>query len=163
MAFTLIFYIAAGAGLIVSFLTDRRKTLLSLKKAWKAFSGILPEFLMIVVATGLILAYMTPELVASIVGKESGAAGVLLSSAAGSVTLMPGFVAFPMASLLLSKGAGILQIGAFVSALMMVGVVTFSLERKTFGSRVALLRNGLAWLFSLAVAGVLALVLGGAA
>lgn len=163
MVFTLIFYLAAGAGLILSFLSDRQKTVLALKKAWKAFTGIFPEFLMIVVATGLILAYMTPSLVASIVGTESGAVGVLLASVAGSVTLMPGFVAFPMASLLLSKGAGIVQIGAFVSALMMVGVVTFSLERKTFGTRVALMRNGLAWLFSLAVAAILGLVLGGAA
>jgi len=161
MVFTLIFYLAAGVGLTISFIADRRKTVLSLQKAWNAFSGILPEFLMIIIATGLILAFVTPELIASIAGEDSGVTGVLLSSIAGSVTLMPGFVAFPMASLLFEKGAGILQIGAFVSSLMMVGVVTFSMERKTFGTRIALWRNSLAWLFSLAVAGVLAVMLGG--
>lgn len=161
MAFTLIFYAMAGTALMVSLVTDAQKTRLALKKAWKAFTGILPEFLMIIIATGLILAYLTPELVASVIGRESGAIGVLLASVVGSVTLMPGFVAFPMASLLLAKGAGVLQIGAFVSALMMVGVVTFSLERKTFGTRIALIRNTLAWIFSLVVAAILGLVLGG--
>ena len=82
MVFTLIFYLAAGVGLTISFIADHRKTVLSLQKAWKAFSGILPEFLMIIIATGLIL--------------------------------------------------------AFVSSLMMVGVVTFSMARKTFGTRIAL-------------------------
>ena len=159
--FTLVFYVLAGTGLIVSFFADHDRTALALRKAWKAFMGILPEFMMIVVATGLILAFVTPNFIASIAGEKSGFPGVLIASLAGSVTLMPGFVAFPMAALLLEKGAGILQIGAFVSSLMMVGIITFSMERKTFGLKTALIRNALAWVFSLCVAGVLALVIGG--
>lgn len=159
--FTIVFYALATVGLVVSFLADRQKTFLSLRKAWKAFAGILPEFLVILIATGLILAYLSPEVIAALIGEHSGVIGVVLASLAGSVTLIPGFIAFPMAALLLQKGAGILPIAAFVSALMMVGVVTFPLERKTFGTRVALMRNVLAFLFSLLVAIVLRLVLGG--
>ena len=159
--FAIIFYTFAATALLASVASDRDRTKRALAKAWSAFSGILPEFIMIVVATGLILAFLTPEFVVSVLGENSGFTGVLIASVTGSITLIPGFVAFPMASILVAEGAGILQIGAFVSALMMVGVVTFSLERKTFGTRFALMRNGMAWLFSLAVAGVLALVLGG--
>ncbi|TVR65955.1 MAG: permease [Spirochaetaceae bacterium] len=160
--FTALFYALAAIGLVASFIADREKTAGALYKAWSAFSGILPEFVMIITASGLILAYLSPDVIAVLIGERSGAVGVLLASLAGSVTLIPGFVAFPLAALLLEKGAGILQIGAFVSALMMVGVVTFSLERKTFGTRVAVTRNVLAWVFSLLVALVLRLVLGGA-
>jgi len=39
-----------------------------------------------------------------------------------------------------------------VSSLMMVGVVTLPMEMKYFGKQAALLRNGLAWVFSIAAA-----------
>lgn len=159
--FTLLFYLMALVGLIVSFLADRKKTARALGKAWSALTGILPEFVTIILASGLILAFLSPDIIAALIGDRSGATGVLLASLAGSVVLMPGFVAFPLAALLLEKGAGILQIGAFVSALMMVGIITFPLERKTFGTRIAIKRNVLAWIFSLLVALVLRLVLGG--
>ncbi len=159
--FTIVFYALAAIGLIASFFADRRKTTQSLLKGWRAFAGILPEFVVILIATGLILAYLSPEVIASLIGEHSGVTGVVLASLVGSVTLIPGFIAFPLAALLLQKGAGILPIAAFVSALMMVGVVTFPLERKTFGTRVALTRNLLAFLFSLLVAVVLWIVLGG--
>ena len=159
--FTSVFYALAAVGLVLSFLADREKTLQSLRKGGKAFAGILPEFVVILIATGLILAYLSPDVIAALIGEHSGVLGVVLASLVGSITLIPGFIAFPMAALLLQKGAGILPIAAFVSALMMVGVVTFPLERKTFGTRVALTRNLLAFLFSLLVAVVLRVVLGG--
>ena len=54
----------------------------------------------------------------------------------------------------------IMQIGAFVPSLMMVGVVTFPVEKRTFGFKLALTRNLLAFAFALCVAFVLAMVLG---
>ena len=43
---------------------------------------------------------------------------------------------------------------------MMVGVITFPVERRVFGTRITLVRNSLAFVFALAVAGVLGVVLG---
>ncbi|MFW5843025.1 MAG: permease, partial [Spirochaetota bacterium] len=133
----------------------------ALLKAWKAFAGILPEFIGVIVFAGLLLAFLDPGTISRILGNESGVAGVLGAAVVGSITLIPGFVAFPLAALLLGQGAGLLQIGAFVSSLMMVGVVTFPIERTVFGTRVALVRNVLAFVFSLCVAVVLAVVLRG--
>jgi hypothetical protein len=45
-----------------------------------------------------------------------------------------------------------MQIGAFVSSLMMVGVVTFPIEKTYFGIKLTVLRNALAFLFSIVVA-----------
>ena len=84
---------------------------------------------------------------------------MLAAAVIGSVTLMPGFVAFPLAAALLNSGAGYMQMAAFISTLMMVGVVTIGIERKTFGLRATLVRNGAALVFSLVVAVVMGVVM----
>ena len=45
-----------------------------------------------------------------------------------------------------------MQIGAFISTLMMVGVITLPLEISYFGKKTAILRNVLAFFFSFLVA-----------
>jgi len=52
-----------------------------------------------------------------------------------------------------------MQIAAFISTLMMVGVVTMPMEIKFFGKKATYLRNGLAFIFSLIVALVMGVVL----
>ena len=75
-----------------------------------------------------------------------------MASLVGAVTLIPAFVAFPTAKILLDAGAGVLQIGVFVSTLMMVGVVTLPVETRYFGRKTAVGRNLLALAFSFLVA-----------
>ena len=158
--FTVTFYSAAAIALLASLVADRGKTGEALRKALRAFTGIFPEFIGVIVTTGVIIAFLDQEAISRIIGGQSGWAGVAGAALVGSVALIPGFVAFPLAALLLEQGAGLFQIGAFVSSLMMVGVVTFPLERTVFGTRVALVRNLLAFFFSVAVAGILAVALG---
>ncbi len=158
--FTIVFYVVAVLALLASLRADKGKTRQALTKAWKAFSGILPEFIVVIVFTGILLSFLDPQTISRILGGESGLAGVFGAAVVGSVTLIPGFVAFPLAALLLQQGAGLLQIAAFVSSLMMVGVVTFPVEQSVFGTKVAVARNLLAFGFSLCVAFALAVVLG---
>lgn len=157
--FTYLLYALAVTGLAVSFFKDREKTKMALKKAWKAFENILPQFLAILVIIGLAFAVLTPEMITKLLGANSGLWGVLAASVVGSITLIPGFVAFPLAAALLKNGAGHMQIAAFVSTLMMVGVVTMPLEMKTFGKRATLVRNISAYVFSLVAALVIGVVL----
>jgi uncharacterized membrane protein YraQ (UPF0718 family) len=132
---------------------------LALKKAWKAFENILPQFLTILIIIGLALAILSPEAITNLLGTNSGIWGVMAAAVIGSITLIPGFVAFPLAAALLKNGAGYMQIAAFVSTLMMVGIVTLPLEIKTFGKRAAILRNAAALVFSLIAAFVIGVVL----
>jgi uncharacterized membrane protein YraQ (UPF0718 family) len=149
---TLLLYGIAIVGLVLSLLKDRSKTRMALKKAWKAFEGILPQFLAVLFLVSAVLAVLDTETISRFLGSGSGFPGILGASLVGAITLIPGFVAFPAAAALLSGGAGATQVAAFVSSLMMVGVVTLPMEIKFFGKRVAFLRNGLAWLFSIAAA-----------
>ena len=144
--------------LAVSFFKDKKKTKMSLKKAWKAFENILPEFLVVILLVGVLLAVLNPQVISKIIGADSGWMGVTLAALVGSITLIPGFVAFPMAAMLLQGGAGYMQIGAFISTLMMVGVVTMPVEMKYFGRKLTILRNVLAFVFSFAVAFVIGVV-----
>ena len=53
-----------------------------------------------------------------------------------------------------------MQIGAFISTLMMVGVVTIPVEIKYFGKKMTLLRNFMAFILSFFVAYVIGKVVG---
>ncbi|GAB1410051.1 hypothetical protein MASR1M90_12050 [Desulfovibrionales bacterium] len=74
--------------------------------------------------------------------------GMAIAAAIGSVTLIPGFIAFPLAASLLAAGAGYGQIAMFLTTLMMVGVVTLPLEATYFGKRLAIERNVLAFAYA---------------
>ena len=137
--FTYILYALAIVGLVFSYIKDRKKTKLALMKALKSFENILPQFLSILVIIGLAFAILTPETIQKLLGANSGVWGVLAASLVGSITLIPGFVAFPLAAALLHSGAGYMQIAAFVSTLMMVGVITLPMEFKSFGRRAAIM------------------------
>jgi len=149
---TYIFYGITVILLAASFFKDRKKTGLALRKAWKAFENILPQLLVVLLLVGLLLAVLNPGAISKLIGSDSGWYGVLLASVIGSITLIPGFIAFPTAAMLLAGGAGYMQIGAFVSTLMMVGIVTMPVEIKYFGKKVTILRNILAFAFSFLVA-----------
>jgi len=157
--FTYILYALAIVGLAISFFKDRQKTKMALKKAWKAFENILPQLLTIFLIIAFALAIFPPETIRKLLGSESGFLGILAAALIGSVTLMPGFVAFPLAAALLKSGAGYMQLAAFVSTLMMVGIITIPIEKKTFGLRATLTRNGAAFLYSFVVAVVMGVVL----
>lgn len=149
--FSVIVYIIAIIGLIISLKKDKKKTKKALIKAWKSFENILPQFLSILIIIGIVLAVLTPQDINNIMGSNSGIIGILIALILGSITLIPGFVAFPLAAALLSNGAGYAQIATFVSSLMMVGFVTIPMEIEVFGKKATILRNILAMLFSLIV------------
>ncbi len=152
-------YVIAILALSASLLKSKEKTILALKKAWKSFENILPQFLSILIIIGILLTVLSPEQISKLLGKESGWYGVLIAAVIGSVTLVPGFIAFPLAAALLKSGAGYMQIAAFISALMMVGIVTIPVEVEYFGKKAAAVRNIAAFVFSLFVALVMGVVM----
>lgn len=138
--------------LLISYKKDKEKTKLALKKAWKSFEGILPQFLGVIIIVGVLLAILNPQIIARILGGESGILGVIIASLTGAITLMPPFVSFPMVAMLLENGAGLMQMAAFINSLMMVGVATAPIEIQYFGKKLTLWRNIYGFIFSFIVA-----------
>ncbi len=150
-----IFYSLAFILLTISFFKDKTKTKKSLLKAWKSFENILPQMLGMITFIGIIIALFSPDTISKIIGNSSGWLGVLAAAIIGSITLIPAFVAFPMAAILIQNGAGYMQISAFASTLTMVGLLTMPLEIKFFGKKFTILRNSLAFILSFFVAFVI--------
>jgi uncharacterized membrane protein YraQ (UPF0718 family) len=105
------------------------------------------------------LSVLTPDQISRFLGSESGWLGVIIAAIIGSITLIPAFVAFPLAAALLNNGAGYMQIAAFVSTLMMVGIITIPVEIKYFGKKATLLRNLFAFIFSLIVSALMGVLI----
>jgi uncharacterized membrane protein YraQ (UPF0718 family) len=150
--FTHCLYGLTGVLLTLSFVKSRRKTALSLKKAWRMFWGVLPQFLAILFLIGLLLAVLQPDTIQAVIGSGSGITGILLSALLGSVAVIPALIAFPIASELLRNGAGLIQIAVFISTLTTVGFATMPIECRYLGKKATVLRNVLALLFSFASA-----------
>lgn len=147
--FTKILYGAAAIGLFISFMKDRSKTRLALKKAWKSFENILPPVLTVLLLIGFILTFLDEQAISKLLGTDSGVLGMAIAAVIGCITLIPGFVAFPLAASLVAAGAGYAQIAVFISTLMMVGIATLPLEIQYFGKRTAAKRNILSLIFAI--------------
>jgi uncharacterized membrane protein YraQ (UPF0718 family) len=156
--FNLILYLLAVTALLYSFRRDRQKTKKALKAAGNSFLNMLPAMLGILGLIGVILALVPPEVIAGLFGSNSPL-GILLISLAGAVTLIPAFIAFPLAASLLRAGAGLTAVAIFITTLLMVGIVTAPLEIAFFGKKFTLWRNALGFALALAIGALMGVVL----
>ncbi|MFW6288821.1 MAG: hypothetical protein ACOC2Q_03475 [Spirochaetota bacterium] len=157
---TIIITGVAVAALLVSFLADRGRTLRALKIAGKRFAALLPSFLTMLAAVSIVLTLVPQETIARYLGGENTWLAMLAGALVGSVTLMPGFIAFPLAGILLERGVAYMALSAFTTSLMVVGVLTYPVERRFLGARVTIVRNALSFLVAIAVAVVTGLYFG---
>lgn len=68
------------------------------------FTGIVPQFVAILLFAGLALAVLPSETIRRMIGEETGLTGMLLASLVGAVTLVPVMIAFPIVAELLKNG-----------------------------------------------------------
>jgi uncharacterized membrane protein YraQ (UPF0718 family) len=155
-----ILYIVTVTLVVLSFIKDKTKTKKALLKGWKSFSHILPMFFGVLVFVGLIIAIFNAELISKVIGSESGWMGTMIAGVFGTLAMIPSFVAFPMAEMLLYNGAGYMQVGAFISTLFWVQLASIPIEIKYFGKRVTITRNIVAFLFSFIVAKGISIIMG---
>jgi len=148
MKLLLIFTLAA---VILSFIANRKKTLEGLKMATNLFLNILPSFITVLIAVAFLLAFLPKEVLAKLLGEKSGAFGFVIAALLGSISLIPGIVAYPLSSVLLKNGASYPVIAVFITTLMMVGIVTLPVESKFFGFKVAFTRNLLSFIGALII------------
>lgn len=151
-----VFPALAVTALLASAVADRRKTAAALVLAWKRFTAILPVFLAMIAGASFVLSLIPQEIYTRYLSSGNPTVGAIAAGMLGSVSVMPGFVAFPLAGLLLSRGVARITLSLFTTTLMMVGVVTLPIEMRYLGRRVAIVRN----LFALLVAVVVALATG---
>lgn len=145
----IILYTIATIYLVISFTKDKHKTKAALLSSWKMFRNVLPDLLAIMLFVGLTLSLLSPSLISSIIGENSGLLGIIYSTIIGSIALVPSFIVFPLGRTLVQNGAALPQVAVLMSTLMSVGLATLSMEQKTFGRSFAYVRNVSAIIMSL--------------
>jgi uncharacterized membrane protein YraQ (UPF0718 family) len=140
--FAIIALISVG----LSFLLDRKKTIQSLSKGLAMFVGIVPAILYILVAISTLLWLFPKEAIAAFLNQGSGLISFIFAGLVGSIAMIPGFIAYPLAGVLHKSGVSYQILAVFLTTLLMVGVVSLPLEAKYFGWRAALMRNLLSFI-----------------
>ncbi len=157
--YTVIIYIAAVAGVILSWRRSKEKTRKALTIGRRSLLNMLAPMLTLVGIIGLIMVFLPPEWIAAHLGEGAGPIGTLTAALVGAITLIPGFVAYPLAGSLYRAGASVMTVAAFITTLTMVGFVTAPFESKQLGRRFTLWRNGLSFLSALVIAYVMGVLL----
>lgn len=121
--------------------------------------NILGDIIGIIFLIGLVLTFVPPESIEKVLGSDNTLMATVTAAIAGSVTLIPAFVAFPLVGSFIDIGASIVPAVAFLTTLTMVGVVTFPLEKKEFGTKFAVIRNGMSFIAALAIAALMGVIL----
>lgn len=145
--------------MVVAFVKSRPKTFAAMKKSKKIMSNMLGDFIAIIFMIGLILTLVPPETIRTFLGSSNTEVATVAAALAGSVTLIPGFLAFPLVGSLVDAGASIVPAVAFLTTLTMVGFITFPLESQEFGKKFALMRNALGFVFAIIIALAMGVIL----
>jgi|SRR6056297_283402 len=148
-------YIISIIFLSISYFFSKEKTIKALKTAWKKFRKILPTYLKLLIILSFVL-LVSDDIIIKYLGGNSTLLGLIMGLITGSITMMPGFIAYPLSGILLEKGVSYMVIAAFITTLMMVGVITYPVEKEYMGKKATIVRN----ISSFIIAAVIAIAAG---
>jgi uncharacterized membrane protein YraQ (UPF0718 family) len=150
--------IITAALTLISLVIDPKKTIKGIKIGMMQFFKILPALLSVIIIISIILHFVSNDLIAEYLGENAGLEAYLSAAVLGSVSLLPGFIAYPLAGILVKTGVSYAVIAVFITTLMMVGVMTIPIEAKYFGIKLTLIRNALSFLGAIIVGAVMVFV-----
>lgn len=157
--FSIIFLAISLVLLGVSIIKEKEKTIKAMKKNTKMMKNMFGNIFGVLLLIGLILSIIPPDFIKKILGESNIYIATFFSTIVGSITLIPAFVAFPLAGSLVDAGANIAPIAGFLTTLTMVGVVTFPIEKDKFGVKFSLMRNLLSFVFAIIISVIMGVIM----
>lgn len=88
-------YIVTGIAVVISFFFDRNKTIQGIKIGFKKLRKTLPSYLFLLMIISFVL-LLSEDLIVDYLGQDNVFLGLLFSLGIGSITMMPGFIAYPL-------------------------------------------------------------------
>ncbi len=140
---------------IVSFVFDKKRTLKGIRKGMVMFLKILPTLLSVIMVVSVVLYLTSDKIITEYLGNSAGITAYVSASVIGAISIIPGFIVYPLSGILLSKGISLSVIAVFITSLKMVGILTIPVEAKYFGLKTAIIRNLLAFAGALIVGGMM--------
>ena len=115
--------------------------------SWNFFIEMMSILPAVMIIMGLFAVWISKETVVKYLGRASGIRGIILSIILGALPAGPLYVAFPLAAVLLKKGASIHNIIILLSAWACIKIPQELVELQFLGVRFMLLRLFLTILF----------------
>lgn len=131
--------------ILISIFPDRRDAVIT--TSWNFLMEMITILPAVMILMGLFAVFVPKELIVKYLGKCSGIKGVILSIIMGALPTGPLYVAFPMASALLKKGARISNIIIFLSAWACIKIPQELVELQFLGPKFMALRLSLTIIF----------------
>ncbi len=156
-----ILYISCAVLYIISLIVNPKKTWMAAKSGIKMLLKILPQFLVIILVMTFALYIFPPEKIVELLSKSGNWVNVFVASIIGSIVVMPGFIVFPLAGILRNIGVGFAVLASFTTTLMLVGVLTYPLEKQYYGAKLAITRNAVSYVIAIVISIVVGLFMGG--
>ena len=148
-----IILIALSVGAFIwSFMKDKRKSKEVFRLASKLFKSTFGEVFFLMALVALFLSWVPSSLIKSLLGNPKEILSILFGAGIGTITIIPAFVAFPLAGSLLKGGSSLVAIAAFITTLTMVGFATMPIEIKYFGKKFTFIRNGISIIAAILIA-----------
>jgi len=133
------------AVILLSVFPDRKGAVIG--TSWDFFIEMMLILPAVMVLLGLFSVFVQKETVGKYLGKTSGIKGIILAIIIGALPTGPLYVAFPMAAVLIKKGAKISSIIVFLSAWACIKIPQEMVELQFLGVRFMLLRLTLTIIF----------------
>ncbi len=123
----------------------------SLKNSAMSLIMLSPMIVSIIALVGVTRAFMTKEFITSIFG-HGAVADTLIGTVAGMIAVGQAIVSYIIGGELLQDGVSLYAVSAFILAWVSLGIVQLPLEAEVLGVRFTILRNILAFIFTIIVA-----------
>ena len=136
--------------ILLSIFPDRKEPVIN--TLWDYFVEMMLILPAVMVILGLFAVWVSKEIVIKHLGKASGIKGIFLAIILGALPTGPLYIAFPMASILLKKGARVSNIVIFLSSWACIKMPQEMVELQFLGLRFMLLRLLLTIIFIIIMA-----------
>ncbi len=123
----------SAAAVLISFFPDKRYMLVEV--SWDFFIEMIAILPAVMILMGLFAVFVPKEAIVKHLGKTSGIKGISLALFFGALPTGPLYVAFPMAAVLIKKGARISNIIIFLSAWACIKIPQEMMELQFMGLR----------------------------
>jgi uncharacterized membrane protein YraQ (UPF0718 family) len=123
----------------------------SLKKTGKMLLRVFPNIFAVVLLSGLIMEFVPLDRLSEYLGGGFFSDG-LVGAGIGSISIGNPLVSYVLGGALLEQGISLMAVTALLVSWVTVGSIQLPAEIQTFGTRFALLRNGISFVFALIIA-----------
>ena len=152
---TVIFAVLAAVLLTIGYYRGEGQHIAGLKVGFTILLKILPLLMLAFIVAGMVQVLIPGEVIGRWVGAESGWRGILIGTAAGSLTPGGPFISLPMVAGFFRAGAGYGTMVAYITAWSLLSVARLPLEVGILGWRFTVVRIACTW-FMAPLAGFIA-------